>query len=146
MRNLYLLDSSVIQRIHRSLAVKDATLALLSDGLFASCLPQVLEEGFSARNHKEWEQIMSASRAAKVFLDPIPDVAEHAQHIQGQMFTMGIGRAAGVSDIQIAATALAHTTADQRVTIVHYDSDFDAISRAAPQLRTRWIVPRGSVD
>lgn len=40
----------------------------------------------------------------------------------------------------IAATALVH-----ECEILHYDSDYDLLAAAEPGLRTRWIVPQGSV-
>ncbi|MFJ4165761.1 hypothetical protein ACIPY5_09405 [Microbacterium sp. NPDC089698] len=60
-------------------------------------------------------------------------------------FQAGIGRSVGVSDLQIAATAIRHSHAQQTVTVVHYDADFENVARVAPEFSHRWIVPRGTV-
>lgn len=61
--------------------------------------------------------------------------------IRTALFVAGHGRAAGVIDVQIAATAIHH-----RATVLHYDSDYDHINAAYPNLQTHWIVPRGTID
>ncbi|MGX1933854.1 PIN domain-containing protein [Microbacterium resistens] len=146
MRHVFLVDNSVLQRVHRSPAVADALIELLSYGDLGGCLPQRLEEGYSARSAREHDAIMAASDRARIFLTPDERVAEIAIDLQRRLFHAGIGRAAGVSDLQIAATAIRHSADRQRVVVVHYDADFDSIAQVAPELEHRWIVPRGSVD
>lgn len=145
MRLLYLVDNSVIQRVHRSPVVADALGALLATGELASCLPQLLEECYSARSGAEYWTIRTANQRARIFLPPDDEVARLAIDLQARLFTSGMGRAVGISDLQIAATALRYTTSDQDVEIVHYDSDFDHLVRIEPALRARWIVRAGSI-
>lgn len=109
-------------------------------------MPQLLEECYSARSAADCHTILADNEHGKVFLAPDDEVARIAVEIQGLLFDAGIGRAVGVSDLQIAATALRHTGPEQAVTVVHYDADFDQVSRVRPDLRARWIVPAGSVD
>jgi hypothetical protein len=52
----------------------------------------------------------------------------------------------GSATLQIAATALHYNHDEQPVIIVHYDADFDHLTSVEPTLRTRWIVPRGTVS
>ena len=79
-------------------------------------------------------------------LAPAPEVADIAIAMQTALFAAGMGRAVGVSDLQIAATALHHARLSGRpAVVVHYDADFEHLSRVVPELTTRWIVPRGSV-
>lgn len=146
MNQLYLVDNSALQRIHRSDAVAEALIDLLVTGQLASCLPQLLEEGYSARNAEEHRKLIDASAKAKIFLEPDAEIARLAVELQRRLFTAGRGRAVGVSDLQIAATALRHTAANQRVSVVHYDADFENIAAIEPTFSHRWIVPRGSVD
>lgn len=146
MRLVYLVDNSVIQRVHRSRAVADALLSLLNTGDLAGCLPQALEEGYSARNLAEWEEINDSALRAKVFFAPNPEIAEIARQMQRALFAAGQGRAVGVSDLQIAATAVAYSNARQSVVVVHYDADFETLAALYPTLSTQWIVPRGTVD
>ena len=146
MKQLFLLDNSVTQRVHRTSAVAEAVAALLASGELAGCLPQLLEECYSARSEADYRAILDGNRGGKVFLPPDEEVARTAIELQGLLFDVGLGRAVGVSDLQIAATALRHSDDKRSVTIVHYDSDFDHVVRVRPELRTRWVVPAGSVD
>ncbi|MCR1782694.1 hypothetical protein KVF89_09135 [Nocardioides carbamazepini] len=142
---MYLLDNSVAQRVHRAPAVAEAVAVLLATGQLASCLPQVLEECYSARSAADHRIILDGNQRGKVFLAPDGEVARIAVDLQSLLFHAGTGRSVGVSDLQIAATALRHSRGDQAVTVVHYDADFDHVARVRPDLRARWIVPSGSV-
>lgn len=142
---LFLVDNSVIQRLAHP-AVRTAWERLVAQGDVATCLPTALEAGYSARNRADHTRIVEFETAAKVFLAPAPAVAEIAIGLQAALFTAGQGRAVGVSDLQIAATAIHYATALNRpVAVVHYDSDFEHLTRLATGLDARWIVPRGSV-
>lgn len=146
MNQLYLVDNSVLQRVHRSDAVAEALIDLLATGELASCLPQLLEEGYSARSAEEHRILMDASTKAKIFLPPDAEVARLATELQRRLFAAGRGRSVGVSDLQIAATALRSTTGKRRVSVVHYDADFESVAAVESAFSHRWIVPRGSVD
>lgn len=146
MNQLFLVDNSALQRVHRSDAVAEALIDLLATGELASCLPQLLEEGYSARTAEEHRMLLDASVKAKIFLEPDAEVARLAVDLQRRLFIAGQGRSVGVSDLQIAATALRHTTAARRVCVVHYDADFESLAAVESGFIHRWIVPRGSVD
>lgn len=144
MRLLYLLDNSATQRISRSAEVAEAVRELLDSGVLAGCLPQLLEEGYLARSASDHAAIRSLNADARVFLPPVPAVADRAIELQRRLFAAGQGRAVGVSDLQIAATALVYSDQQQQVIVVHYDSDFERLAEVEPALRTRWIVPRST--
>lgn len=146
MTPLFLVDNSVLQRVHRSEAVALALVDLLGAGELAGCLPQLLEEGYAARSAAEHARILDAAGAAKVFLEPDAEVARMAIALQRKLFAKGIGRSVGVSDLQIAATALRHSTKSRTVVVVHYDADFENVAVVEPAFAHRWIVPRGSVS
>ncbi|MDP9800869.1 putative nucleic acid-binding protein [Arcanobacterium wilhelmae] len=146
MNTYFLLDNSALQRIYRSDAVLIAITDLSKSGLVASCLTQSLEGGYSARSLRDWTLKRQAEAASTRFLPPIPDVAAIALRMQEALFAAGCGRAVGVSDLQIAATAVAHSNEKQRVIVVHYDSDFETLAEVFPEFKQRWIVPRGTVD
>lgn len=146
MNQLFLVDNSVLQRVHRSGEVAAALTRLLSWGELAGCLPQLLEEGYSARSADELGMIRAATERARVFLPPDAEVAGIALDLQTRLFAAGTGRSVGVSDLQIAATAIRHTDSAQRVSVVHYDADFEHVAQIAPEFQHLWIVPRGSVD
>lgn len=145
MRTLFLVDNSVIQRLRQS-SVLEAWRRLGERGTIATCLPTMLEAGYSARSAQAHEALMRLEQASKVVLPPAPEIVDLALRLQAALFAAGKGRAVGVSDLQIAATALYHSNAQQRVVVVHYDADFDHISSVEPTFVVEWIVPRGSVD
>jgi len=132
--------------VHRSAVVADAVTNLLEWGELASCLPQVLEEGYSARDVTSHRVILNANQHGKVFLAPDAEAARMALDLQARLFAAAKGRSVGVSDLQIAATAMRYSAGDQTVIVVHYDHDFDHLADVTPNLHTQWIVPAGSVD
>jgi predicted nucleic acid-binding protein len=147
-QQLYLIDNSVLQRISRSPEVERAWRALDTTGRKALCLPSLLEAGYSARDAGGHGRAIAALRAACEVLDPAPALTAISLRLQKLLFEAGMGRAAGVSDLQIAATALHYSASpgDALVTVVHYDADFDCLASVEPALSTRWIVPRGTVN
>lgn len=142
---LFLVDNSVIQRLAKP-RVRDAWDFLRETGEIATCLPTLLEAGFSARSARDYERLIDLESRAKVILPPHPGVAEVALRIQAALFAAGIGRAVGVSDLQIAATAVHHSSLARPVIVVHYDADFDHVAAVEPGFRSQWIVPRGTAD
>ena len=136
---LYLVDNSVLQRLHRSVEVRSARDQLLRQGELAVCMPTVLEACFSARNHREHRQEARTFLSAWTVLRPDHEIMAIAVALQGKLFEAGKGRSVGISDLQIAATALHYTHDEQPVIIVHYDADFDHLSSVEPALGTRWI-------
>jgi predicted nucleic acid-binding protein len=142
---LFLVDNSVIQRLTQP-HVRDAWSGLCDRGEIATCLPALLEVGFSARSAADHQRLMVLEQSAKLILTPDAGILPIALRIQSALFTAGAGRSVGVSDLQIAATAIHHSTTAQPVVVVHYDSDFDMVARVEPQFRSEWIVSRGSAD
>ncbi|CAN5398089.1 hypothetical protein BH24ACT12_BH24ACT12_24560 [soil metagenome] len=59
--------------------------------------------------------------------------------MQAALAAQGRLREVKLPDLLIAATAQPH-----RVTVIHYDNDFDTIAHVTGQ-PMEWIVPRGSV-
>lgn len=60
-------------------------------------------------------------------------------HTQAELAERGRHRAVALPDLLVAAVAARH-----RVTVMHYDDDFDLIGATTGQ-PTQWVVPRGSV-
>ena len=139
-----LLDNSVVQRLHDP-EVAAAVDRLRGDLPIATCLPVLLEQGFCARSAVDHDRLMTAAFDDAVVLHPSPEVMTIAVGLQAALFRAGLGRAVGVSDLQIAATAIHHSTVERPVVLVHYDRDFDHVVAVEPRLRSRWIVPPGSV-
>jgi len=114
-------------------------------GALGTCLPLMLEAGFSARSVRDNERIMDVFGPWRVLTAP-PDLNDRAIMLQHQLFGAGMGRGAGAFDIEVAAYALSYTLSGGPVAIVHYDEDYDHLRDVEPRLLTRWVVPRGSVD
>lgn len=146
MSAVFLVDNSVVQRLSNP-RVRSAWDALVERGEVATCLPISLEAGYSARNAQDHARVMEfETRTAKVMLRPESEVVDYAIALQAALFAKGLGRAVGVNDLQIAATALHYGERTGReVAVVHYDSDFDHLANVWPTFDSRWIVPRGSV-
>jgi predicted nucleic acid-binding protein len=105
----------------------------------------MLESGYSARNFQDHQDAMQKLFGPFDKLAPVPELLEIAVDLQGRLFKAGIGRSVGVADLIVAAHALHYRGEGAAVTIVHYDADYDRLARVAPELRTQWLVPRGSL-
>ena len=73
-------------------------------------------------------------------LDATPSVHARALETQAKLAERSQHRGATPSDLVIAAIAEAH-----RVTLLHYDRHFDAITRVTEQ-PTEWLARRGTLD
>jgi len=138
----YLVDNSVLQRLPRSSSVQAAITDLLDAEHGLCCCALSLDEfGYSARSAAEHAEASARLRTSFLYLPLAPEIDQIILDIRAALWNAGTGRAAGVIDVAIAATAV-HSES----TVLHYDGDFDHIAVAYPRLRSRWVVPRGSVD
>lgn len=64
---------------------------------------------------------------------------DRAADVMALLARNGKHRAAGIADLLIAACA-----ERARLTLLHYDADFDAVASITGQ-SVEWVVPRGSV-
>ena len=123
----------------RNQAVKDRLAELIADHSLFTCPPQALEFGFSARtavDHEAARRYLAAFTPAPLH----PDISE-CLDLQRRLWEAGHVRAAGATDTHIAAFALAN-----RLTVLHYDRDFEHLAAAEPALRQEWVAPAGSID
>jgi predicted nucleic acid-binding protein len=133
----HLVDTSVLTRLHRH-EVVDVVEPLASAGQLGRASISDLEVGFSARNAREWDQLMEALEA----FDLVEIDARHfdrARQVQRTLADKG-RRGRKIPDLLIAAAA-----EERRITVLHYDSDFDIIASATGQL-TEWVIARGTLD
>lgn len=133
----HLADTSVLTRISRP-EVRGAVRELLTRRSIGRCQLSHLELGFFARNAAEWDTITAA-----VALLPLVDIdAAHlwrAAAVQRALADAGL-RGRKVPDLVIAAVA-----EHAGFTVLHYDRDFELISRVTGQ-PTFWVVAEGSID
>jgi predicted nucleic acid-binding protein len=138
----YLVDNSVWQRLPLNQDVRDAVGALLDgDEELCICALSLDEFGYSARSAADHRRSAEVMRTSFMFLSSSPVADATGAEIRAALWDAGKGRAAGVVDVAIAAVA-----ATTGAVVLHYDSDFDHIGDVFPAVRTRWVVPRGSID
>jgi predicted nucleic acid-binding protein len=134
----YLVDTSALARLKAD-PVAVALRPLVRRGLTASCGVVALETLFSSRDAKDYARVR-ISIEAREWLHTEDEDFDRARDVQAELATTGRHRAVPWSDLVIAAVAERH-----RVTVLHYDSDFELIGEVTGQ-PTEWVVPRGSVS
>jgi predicted nucleic acid-binding protein len=112
---------------------------LISGGHVATCSVLDAEALYSTRTHAEYQLERFERRTGYEFLIMDQRVWDRALDVHGQLSARGMTRAVGIADLLVAATAELH-----RVTVLHYDADFDHIASITGQ-PMEWVVPRGSV-
>ncbi|MDQ3409802.1 MAG: PIN domain-containing protein [Actinomycetota bacterium] len=135
----HLADTSALARsVHTVVANRLDTLR--DAGRLATCSIIDLEVLIGARSGDEHRQ----TRQNRVFaneLIPIEQpVLDRALDVQEALADRGAHRGAPLQDLIIAAAA-----ERARVTLLHYDADFDLIASVTGQ-PCEWVVERGTVD
>ena len=134
----FLIDKSALARGHLG-GVAPVIDHFLKAGLLAACGMTELEVLYSARTAADHKKMRSEFRAAYEWLWTDDKDFHRAIEIHAKLTRLGKHRAVTPPDLVIAAVAERH-----RVTLLHYDSDFDMIAEITGQ-PTQWVVPRGSV-
>jgi predicted nucleic acid-binding protein len=135
----YLVDKSAYVRMHLA-QVYEVMEPLVSKGLVATCGIVTLEMLYSARSPADHIRIAATMDAAFEWLPTDDADIRRTCEVSSQLAASGQHRAVGLADLLIAATAERH-----RVTVLHYDADYDLISKVTGQ-PTEWVVPRSSVS
>lgn len=134
---LYLVDKSAWEQRRHSDVANGFLKELISTGSAATCDIIELEVLYSARNANHYRQLRDWLNALE-YLPVTERCWRRALDVQERLANQGEHRRP-LPDLIIAATADIHSA-----TVLHYDHDFDIISRITDQ-PTRWIVERGSV-
>lgn len=134
----YLADTSAVARRHHE-PVANRLDPLIDHGLVATCGIVELETRFSARNGEEYAEVAMVRDLSYEWLSTEDDDLKRALQVQRELAATGKLRAVKFADLLVAAVAERH-----RVSILHYDSDFDTIAKVTGQA-TEWVVERGSV-
>lgn len=133
----YVADTSAWARIGRR-EVRTWLAPLVDNGLVATTSLVDLELLFSSRNAAEHQAIRRQRKTMERLSTEQVDW-DRAEEVQALLAAQGLTRAVGIPDLVLAATAERH-----RVTLVHYDRDFDLIAAVTGQ-RVAWVAPAGSV-
>jgi predicted nucleic acid-binding protein len=111
---------------------------MMERGLLARCGLTDLEAGVSARSSVDHQELGIFRRDALDYLITPDKAWERAWQVQEMLAGKGLHRSVKVPDLIIAAVAEHH-----RVTVLHYDHDFDRIAVITGQ-PVEWVVPAGS--
>lgn len=133
-----LLDTSVLTRVSAP-AILERLRPLLLAGRAAVCSIVVAEVLRGTRSPEHFDQ--TAERLQGFFSLPTPDDAwERVLQVQAALGAEGRHQSIKIPDLLIAAVAERN-----RVTVIHYDEDFDAIAAVSGQ-PCEWVVPRASIS
>ncbi|MEO8265306.1 MAG: PIN domain nuclease [Ilumatobacteraceae bacterium] len=133
----HLVDTSVLKRLSTQ-AVRDVIEPLADSGRLARTTISDLEVGYSARNSREWDDLLAALEIFAM----IETTAQHfdrAKQVQ-RLLAARSQRGRKIPDLLIAAAAEA-----ERLTVLHYDQDFDMIAEVTGQ-RCQWVASAGTID
>ena len=134
----YLVDTSAAARMHHEL-VAERVAPLITAGLVATCAPLDFEALFSAKGPQDYDQIRADRQAAYEYLPVLDEHWQRALDIQRSLARVSRRRDVGLTDLLVAAVAEHH-----RITVVHYDSDYDTICEFI-DLQAQWVVERGNI-
>ena len=132
----FLVDTSVVKRLG-SAQVRAVVEPLAAAGELGRPSICDLEVGYSARNAKEWDQLVGA-------LDAFVEVDTSAAHLRRALQVQRLlaersQRGRKIPDLLVAAAA-----EELEVVVLHYDADFDLIASVTGQ-RCQWVVRAGSI-
>ena len=113
--------------------------AAVDAGGLATCLPFLLEAGYSARSARDHGELLDELLALPHF--PVDEVVEQrAIEAQRQLARVGHHRLPPV-DLLVAAIADRH-----RVGVLHYDRDYDLLAEKTDlEFDSVWLAPAGSL-
>jgi predicted nucleic acid-binding protein len=133
-----LLDNSAWAR-RRHPAVRDRIASRLRARDLSTCLPFLLEAGYSAKSKREYDGLVAdLGHLPRVEIDP--GIERLALRAQSELVRIGHHRLAPI-DVLIAACA--HTAG---AGVLHYDRDYDILAeRTSLSFASEWVAPAGSL-
>ncbi len=134
----YLADTSALARL-RHPPVAEALGSLIETGLVATCGVIEFELAWATRTAAEFSELRADRDAGYEWLATHDEDWRRALEVQAVLWQGGKMRSVGLPDLLIAAVA-----ERERVTVLHYDSDYEIIAKVTGQ-PIEWVVPRGSV-
>ena len=133
----HLLDTSVVSRLGMT-EVRVVVDPLAHAGRLGRAGITDLEFGYGSRNARQWDQDM-ADLSVFELVETSADHVQRARQVQ-RLLASRSQRGRKVPDLLIAAAAEAG-----RLTLLHYDNDFELIARVTGQT-CQWVVPAGTID
>jgi predicted nucleic acid-binding protein len=135
----HLADTSALARLDRP-PVAAVLAPLIEAGLVATCGVIEFELGWATRTGAEFDRVRADRDAGYEWLATRDEDWHRALDVQARLWRSGRVRAVGFPDLLIAAVA-----ERERVSLVHYDSDYDLIAAVTGQ-QMQWVVPPGTVS
>jgi predicted nucleic acid-binding protein len=134
----YLADTSALARLHHPVVA--AVLApLIEAGVVATCGVIEFELGWATRSSAEFDDVRADRAVGYERLATRDEDWRRALDVQASLWRGERMRAVGFPDLLVAAVA-----ERERVTVLHYDGDYDFIAQVTSQ-PMQWVVPRGTV-
>jgi len=134
----FLIDTSAAARMSQP-AVSRRLAPLIEGGVVATCARLDAEALDSTRSPDEYEQVRADRRVAYEYLATDDHHWQRAFDAQRSLARTGRHRAVVVADLLTAVLAAEH-----RLTVIHYDNDFEIVSEVVP-FEHRWVAERGSI-
>lgn len=134
----YLADTSALARLYHA-PVAAVLGPLIEAGLVATCGVIEFELGWATRSSAEFNQLRADRDVGYECLATHDEDWRRALDVQASLWRSGRIRSVGLPDLLIAAVA-----ERERVTVLHYDGDYDLITEVTGQA-TQWVVPGGAV-
>ena len=133
----YLIDKSALARMKHP-SVQARLAPVIAAGEAATCAIVELDVLYSTRSRDEHARTRARRRLAYRNVELTSAIFERAIEVQGLLATRGQHRLP-IPDLIIAAAAEA-----ARMTVLHYDADFDTIAAVTRQ-EMEWVAPKGSL-
>lgn len=113
--------------------------AALEERRIATCLPFLLEAGYSARSAPDHSELI-AELLALPLMHIDEAIERRAVEAQGQLARAGHHRLPPV-DLMLAAIADRHGLG-----VLHYDTDYETLTAKTDlRFQTAWLAPRGTL-
>ena len=134
----YLVDTSASARMNSPM-VKDAVGPIIAAGVVATTAVLDYESFYSARSSGELARLRFERRATFEYLPTNDEHWQRALDAQFRLASVGRHRSVGIADLLTATIAEAH-----RLTVIHYDSDFNTAATIL-DFEHRWVAPPGTL-
>ena len=134
----YLADKSALARLHLT-EVRSVLAPLIEAGLVATCAVIEFEVLWSTRSADEYHSVRADRAIGYEWLATEDIDWRRALDVQEMLWERSKMRSVPLPDLLIAAVAERN-----RVTVVHYDADYETIAEITGQ-PTQWVLDRGSV-
>lgn len=113
---------------------------MIIGGAVATCATLDAEALYGARSLAEYEQVRTDRTEAYEYLPTTDEHWQQAFAAQHELARTGRHRAVGIADLLTAVLAAEH-----RLTVVHYDADFETAAQVI-DFEHRWVVARASIS